>query len=182
MRTIVNIVVVAVMAIGLMASAALAQFNEPTIAKTVKVSIVTAYQPCGSPNTPCPAVRSDPGCGFSRGHGLMYIRTKGSTGWAIKVVLLGVADTCQNETIHFFADLRTTRPDCGGGTPCTVDSPNVEIGACTVGHTGTCGISTPVFATPSIITGTGGTEITGLRGIRQGQSTPAFTYGIVTSF
>ena len=182
MRKIVSVAVVAAVVVALSASAGLAQFNEPSIAKSVKANVVTAYQPCPSPNTPCPAVRGDAGCGFAGGHGLMYIRGKGTSGWAIKIILLGIDNICQNETIHFFADLRTTRPDCGGGTPCTVDTPNVDLGSCIVGHTGGCSINTPAFVTPSIITTTGGTEVTGLRGIRTGQTTAAFTYGLVTPF
>ena len=51
MQRIVNVVVAGAMAIGLMASAAHAQFNEPGIAKTVKVSVVTGYEACTTPNT-----------------------------------------------------------------------------------------------------------------------------------
>jgi hypothetical protein len=192
MQRIVNIVVVGAMAIGLMASAAHAQFNEPGIAKTVKASVVTGYEACTTPNTTtsdstpaCTAVRSDPVCGFvGGGHGLMYIRTKSATGWAVKIVLLGLGDPCKDETIHFFATLRTTTNDCGAGSPCTVDTPNVELGSCVVSHTGKCGISTPVFATPPIITKSGGTELTDLKGVRTGApgGKAAFRIGIVNPF
>jgi len=193
MRTIVNIVVVAAMAIGLMASAAHAQFNEPGIAKTVKVSVVTGYEPCTTPNTTtsdstpaCTAVRSDPVCGFvGGGHGLMYVRTKGSTGWAVKIVLLNLEDNCIGETIRFYGTLRTTTNDCGPGSPCTVDTPNVDLGSCIVSHTGFCGLSTPVFQSPPIISKAGGTQMTDLKGVRvTGPGAPAttFRHGLVTAF
>jgi hypothetical protein len=192
MSKIVNSVLVAAIAIGVTAGAALAQYNEPNVAKAVKGSIVTAYQPCTTPNTTtsnatpaCTVVRNDPICGFAGlGHGLMFLKSKGTTGWAVKIVLLGLEDACKNQTLHFYATLRTTTNDCAQ-SPCTVDTPNVDLGSCIVTHTGKCGISTPVFATPALITKAGGSEVTDLHAVRTtGTGAPAtsFTYGIVTKF
>lgn len=172
-----------VIGIGLSASTASALHNEPAISKTVKVSVVTAYEPCTTPDTTtstgapaCTAVRSDPVCGFGVGHGLMYIRTKGTRGWAVKIVLLGLNQGCEGQTIHFFANLRTTVDDCSGAT-CTVENPNVELGSCIV-KKGFCGLSTPLFSTPPVITAPGGgTEVTDLKGMRAGLT--SFRYGII---
>ena len=187
-----RVILAVVIAVVFSTQAAFAVHNEPKIAKTVKVSVVTAYEPCTTPtlitstgsNPACPAVRSDPVCGFGGGHGLMYVRTKGATGWAVKIVLLGLEDNCKGETIHFYASLRSTSDDCGGAA-CTVDFPNVDLGSCTVSHTGFCGLSTPVFANPPLITKPSGVEMTDLKGVRStGLGAPAtsFRYGIVTSF
>src|SRR6185295_13719524 len=108
MRKFVTTALVAAIAIGLTAGAALAQYNEPNVAKAVKVSVVTAYQACTTPNTTtsnatpaCTLVLSDPICGYAGGlgHGLMYLQAKGSTGWAVKIVLLGLDDNCKSETL-----------------------------------------------------------------------------------
>src|SRR6266850_6272423 len=109
MRTIrlAAVIIFFTVASALLSRPVLAQFNEPGTAKAVKVSVVTAYEPCTTPNTvtsdltpACTAVRSDPVCGFvGAGHGLMYFRTKGSTGWAVKIVLLNLEDNCIGETI-----------------------------------------------------------------------------------
>jgi len=186
MNRIARGILVTAAVVGLSASAALALHNEPQTAKAVKVSVVTAYEPCTSPtlttgtgDAACPAVRSDPVCGFKGGgHGLMYARTKSATGWAVKIVLLGLDQGCEGQTIHFYATLRSTTDDCGG-TACTVDFPNVDLGSCTV-KKGFCGLSTPVFANPALITKPGGVEMTDLVGKRG--SLTSFRHGIVTRF
>jgi len=185
-------IILAVVIVGVFSAhmALAAPPNEPKIAKTAKVSVVTAYEPCTSPtlttstgDAACPAVRSDPGCGFGTGHGLMYVRTKGATGWAVKIVLLGLESACEGQTIQFFASLRSTSDECGTGPlgpSCTVGFPNILLGPCTVTHTGFSGLSTPVFATPALLTKLGGVEITDLVGKRG--SLTSFRYGIVTAF
>jgi len=193
MRKIVKFAPVAVVAIGLTAGAAFAQSGEAGIGKTFKVTLVTAYQPCTAPNTTtsdntpaCTAVRSDPGCRFVQGgHGLMYVRSLGSKGWAVKTSFLGLDNSCRGQTLHFYATLRTSMGTECTGSACTVDTPNVDLGSCVVDvEKAKCIVNTPLFTTPTLITKYGGSEITDVKVIRAtGAGSPAtsFRYGIVTS-
>ena len=193
MRKIVKFAPVAAVAIGLLtAGAALAQYNEAGIGKTFKVTLVTAYQPCTTPNTTtsdntpaCTAVRSDPTCGFVGGaHGLMYIRSAGSKGWVVKTSMLGLENACKGKTIHFYATLRTSMSSECTGSACTVDTANVDLGSCVINDNGKCLVNVPLFTTPGLIKKYGGSELTDVKVIRTtGPGAPAtsFRYGIVTS-
>ena len=194
MHTTVKAILAAAAGVGLFAGAAFALHNEPGIAKTIKVSILTPYEPCTIPDTmtttipPVPAcstaVRSDSICGFvGGGHGKIQIKTENENGWLVKIKLLGLSEGCVDETIDFFATLRTTSHICGTPSPllpaCTaVDQVDTPLGSCTVNQFGVCVISTPNYVLPTIL-GNGGTEIADLRGMRGALKT--FTWGIVST-
>ena len=140
MRTIVNGIMVTATGIGLLAGVAPADHNEPFKAKAVKVNLVTAYEPCTSPNTMtddniqacAPPVRSDPLCSFSGGQGSVQIKTIDQRGFQIKLKVKGLEEACDGATLTFLASARNTSHNCAG-IPCTaVDQPSVSLGTCTV--------------------------------------------------
>lgn len=135
--------------------------DEPKRAKSVKAPLVTAYEPCTSPNTltggdiPLPAcappVRSDPECGFQgpffkAGYGKAAATTKSLGDLRMSFVATGLAPGCEGRKLCAAASIRMTTDRCQIH-PCTVDIPDLFVtsatGCCTVTG-GICRVKTSI--------------------------------------
>jgi hypothetical protein len=143
-------------ALGLLvASQAMALHNQPDKGKNFKVNLMTAYEPCTSPDTvtddavpACSTLqRSDPTCGFVGGQGKVQLKslTVGNQAYRIKMNGLDVA--CSGQTLNFFISYRKTGHLCNGGiTSCTTQDVLAHaLGGCVVDDRGKCKLSGAQF-------------------------------------
>jgi len=138
MRKVLIALVVA--GLGVAATHADAFLNQPTKGKNFKVNLMTAYEPCTSPNAmtddgfdACmPPVRSNPNCGFDGGQGKVQLKalTVGNTDFRIK--LQGLDTFCEGQTLNFFITFRKTGIHCGIGECTMVTVVGHPLGSCAV--------------------------------------------------
>jgi len=145
---------------------ALATHNEPSSARTLLSSLVTAYPECngtsvGIPGTPppgwtgCTAAQSDPACGFdpsvTDSGGSFTVNISGGT-IHLTASAEAIDPMCNNETLSLVVSVRVTTDDCTT-PPCTIvegitqDFPTgltctVEGGDCRISGTIPAGIFT----------------------------------------
>lgn len=141
-------------ALGLLvASQAMALHNQPDKGKNFKVNLMTAYEPCTSPDTvtddavpACSTLqRSDPTCGFVGGQGKVQLKslTVGNQAYRIKMNGLDVA--CSGQTLNFFISYRKTGHLCAGTACTTEDVVAHPLGSCSVSDNGVCKVNGSLF-------------------------------------
>ena len=112
--------------------------DEPKRAKSVKAALITAYEPCTSPNTvtqgsslPIPACsppeRSDPECGFQGPFFTAgYAKASGVTtpigDFRLSYVAKNLNPGCEGRKLCAVAEVRVTTDQCQM-KPCTFDLP-----------------------------------------------------------
>lgn len=154
-RTLTSAALAAVVGL-LAASPALAVHNQPFKGKNFKVNLMTAYNPCTTPNTTtddgvpaCSTLdRSDPVCGFDGGQGKVQIKSLTVGNQAFRIKLNGLNETfCSGQTLNFFISYRKTGHLCNGGiTSCTTQDVLAHaLGGCVVDDRGKCKLSGAQF-------------------------------------
>ena len=127
--------------VGLLATGVLAAHNEPEKAKSLKNSLITAYEECTGPNdstvaTPLPAchpsVRSDATCGFStKSSGTLALQANAKDGsLKINAKAKGLDPGCEGALLCPVATIRSTTDDCKSSDPagCTTADTAFDIG------------------------------------------------------
>jgi hypothetical protein len=186
-------IVVAAAGVGFLATSAGAQ-NEPAQAKSIKGSVLTAYEPCTAADTTTadgfPAcstpVRSNPGCGFAphngqpHGKGQVQVKTVAGRGWSVKLHVLGLEAACEGEQLDLVVSYRTTARACGDAF-CTGVDRSATLASCTV-ERGSCKTNVP-SGTPTLnqadINAASGSELRDLVVTNNGLRT--FVIGIVSA-
>lgn len=140
------------LALGLvLPNAAPAQTNPPFRTGALRLWLVTAYEPCTSPNaihngamTACtPPTRIDTVCGFGpQGKGTFSIikRHNATPNMGATVRLTGLDAGCEGLQLCASTTTRTTDPamdNCSGPLGCTLEDATYEANCCTV-SAGTC--------------------------------------------
>jgi hypothetical protein len=151
------------LALGVLALAATASafHDEPRRAKALKAPLVTAYEPCTSPNTQTlgfpplpacyPAQRSDELCGFASSNFLSgYAKASGKArpngDFKIDITAKGLNLGCEGQTLCGIVRVRATTHRCAAG-PCTVsdmDFASTSPTACCTVVSGVCVVSTTI--------------------------------------
>jgi hypothetical protein len=146
--------------IGGPGSTAWATHDEPGRGKAVRISMVTSYEECTSPNTstegglPTPAcsppVRSDPVCGFGAMAGATgMIKAKGVVhdgDVQLSVVGAGLGNGCEGHKLCGVIRVRVSTDRCLL-TPCTtrdIELTNVSDTACCTVSNGNCKLKTTI--------------------------------------
>jgi hypothetical protein len=148
-------------ALLMVAARAGAFHDEPQRARSFKGPLITAYQPCASPNTTTlgfpalpacyPAVRMDPLCGFTSqttasGYGKAAGKSKPNGDFAVYVAAKGLNGGCEGQTLCGIVRVRATTHRCSQG-PCTVmdlDFSGASPTACCTVVSGNCTVSTTI--------------------------------------
>lgn len=136
--------------------------DEPRRAKAIKAPLVTAYQPCTSPNTQTlgfpalpacyPAQRMDDLCGFTSpsttvsGYGKASGKSKPNGDFAINISAKGLNAGCEGQTLCGIVRVRATTHRCSQG-PCTVsdlDFTGSSPTACCTVVSGVCIVQTTI--------------------------------------
>ncbi len=162
-RTIVaGALAIALLVCPLLARRAGAQHDEPKRAKSVKAALITAYDPCTSPNTTTqgstiaipacsPPVRSDSECGFQGPFFKSgYAKASGVTtpvgDFRLSFVAKNLNPGCEGRKLCALAAVRVTTDRCEL-KPCTFDLPQWYVdsvtGCCVVAG-GECRVSTSI--------------------------------------
>ena len=146
--------------IGRSGRLAWATHDEPGRGKAVKISMVTTYEPCTSPNTitegglPTPAcsppVRSDPVCGFGAQDGQVGMaKAKGVVhdgDVRLSVVASGLGSGCEGHKLCGVVRVRVSTHRCSL-SPCTtsdIELTNLSDTACCTVTNGNCKLNTTV--------------------------------------
>jgi hypothetical protein len=193
-----------VAAMMLSASIALAAppYNAPKRAKQFKSAVVTAYQPCTTPNDTAlfdangglpacnPPVRVDPSCGFGpNGRGKIDLKMTSSPGWVATgytyiltgLDLKGLEPACEGETLELTLRVRVTTDDsgaaqsCGLGGSCTIQ--DIDVGETCLVVDGRC--SNPLSA-DGIGINSGATSVELIGCAVEHGGVPAFSCGLFT--
>jgi hypothetical protein len=152
-RTLTSAALAAVVGL-LAASPALAVHNQPFKGKNFKVNLMTAYNPCTTPNTTtddgvpaCSTLdRSDPVCGFDGGQGKVQIKSLTVGNQAFRIKLNGLNETfCSGQTLNFFISYRKTGHLCAGTACTTEDVVAHPLGSCSVSDNGVCKANGALF-------------------------------------
>jgi len=148
-------------ALVVVAARADAFHDEPRRAKTVKAPLVTAYQPCTSPNTQTlgfpalpacyPAQRMDDLCGFTSattlsGYGKASGKSKPNGDFAISISAKNLNTGCEGQRLCGIVRVRPTTHRCSQG-PCTVmdmDFTGSSPTACCTVVSGVCIVQTTI--------------------------------------
>lgn len=150
-----------VLSVIALAASAGAYHDEPRRAKALKAPLVTAYQPCTSPNTQTlgfpalpachPAVRMDSLCGFTSqstlsGYGKAAAKSKPNGDFAVSISAKGLSAGCEGQTLCGVVRVRATTHRCAEG-PCTVadlDFTSTSPTACCTVLSGVCVVQTTI--------------------------------------
>lgn len=136
--------------------------DEPKRAKSVKAALITAYEPCTSPNTETigsalsipacsPPVRSDPVCGFQGPFFTAgYAKASGVTtpigDFRLSYVAKNLNPGCEGRKLCAVAEVRVTTDQCQM-KPCTFDLPQWfvdSVTGCCIVTGGQCRVSTSI--------------------------------------
>ena len=136
--------------------------DEPKRAKSVKAALITAYEPCTSPNTvtqgsalPIPAcsppARSDPECGFQGAFFTAgYAKASGVTtpigDFRLSYVAKNLNPGCEGRKLCAVAEVRVTTDQCQM-KPCTFDLPQwfvPSVTGCCIVAGGQCRVTTSI--------------------------------------
>jgi len=136
--------------------------DEPKRAKSVKAALITAYEPCTSPNTvtqgssltipACsPPARSDPECGFQGAFFTAgYAKASGVTtpigDFRLSYVAKNLNPGCEGRKSCAVAEVRVTTDQCQM-KPCTFDLPQWfvdSVTGCCIVASGQCRVSTSI--------------------------------------
>src|SRR5262245_62462252 len=139
-----------------------AQHDEPKRAKSVKAALITAYEPCTSPNTTTagsslaipacsPPLRSDPACGFQGPFFRSgYAKASGVTtpigDFRLGFVAKNLNPGCEGRKLCAVAAVRVTTDRCVQ-KPCTFDLPQWfvdSVTGCCIVAGGECRVSTSI--------------------------------------
>ena len=152
MRKLFVFTAVAVSLSAIAATQTHAFLNQPTKGKNFKVNLMTAYQPCTTPNTmtddgkqACsPLVRLNPNCGFDGGLGKVQLKAQTVGNTAFRIKLTGLDQFCENAVLNFFISFRKTGIHCGIDECTMVDQIGATLGSCNVSH-GLCSTAGQLF-------------------------------------
>lgn len=154
--------VVAGLVLGAMIAPAGGTHDEPGRGKALKMTLVTAYEPCTSPNTitagglPQPAChppdRSDPVCGFGALFGQVGMgKAKGVVkdgDIELSVSASGLGNGCEGLRLCGVVAVRVTTDRCANGmSPCTtsdIELTNESDTACCRVFNGNCKLKTSI--------------------------------------
>ncbi len=168
--------------IGLTASAALAQFNQPYKGKSFKANLATTYNACTVPNAmsddgvdACtPVSRVNTQCEHGGGQGRIQFKHVTVGKVAFRAKLTGLGNGCEGQQLNVVATMRRSGQFCGG-QPCTlVDQVDYLIASCVVSN-GACSANGQIILPGSTLLGQ--TEIKDVAVIQNGLR--AFDVGIV---
>jgi hypothetical protein len=137
-----------------------ATHDEPGRGKAVRISMVTAYEPCTNPNTSTqgglptpscsPPVRSDPVCGFGALDGMVGMaKAKAQVhdgDIQLAVVASGLGNGCEGHNLCGVIKVRVTTDRCLV-SPCTtkdIELTNVSDTACCTVANGNCKLKTSI--------------------------------------
>jgi len=137
-----------------------ATHDEPGRGKAVRISMVTAYEPCTDPNTSTqgglptpscsPPVRSDPVCGFGALDGMVGMaKAKAQVhdgDIQLSVIASGLGNGCEGHNLCGVIKVRVTTDRCLV-SPCTtkdIELTNVSDTACCTVANGNCKLKTSI--------------------------------------